>query len=55
MKINTSIINKISYGVGIVVAAGGLISAIIGDKDRDKLSEDVENLKKEISQLKGDS
>ena len=40
------IIEKISYVVGIVVAAGWLISAVIGDRDRDDLEKRIEALEK---------
>lgn len=39
-------IDKISYFVGIVVAAGGLVTAIIGDKEKDELKERIEALEK---------
>lgn len=42
-KIN---IEKISYVVGIVVAAGGLVSAVIGDRDKKDLEKRIEALEK---------
>ena len=39
-------VDKISYFVGIVVAAGGLVSAIIGDKEQKELKDRVEALEK---------
>ena len=44
-------LDKISYGVGIVVAIGGLISAVIGDRDQKDLSEKVDMLEKKVNDL----
>lgn len=41
-----NVLEKFAYVVGIVTAAGGLISAIVGDKDKEKLEERVEALEK---------
>lgn len=39
-------IEKIGYVVGILVAAGGLAQAIIGDRDKNDLEERIEALEK---------
>lgn len=44
---------KIGYGVGIIVAAGGLFDAIFNKENRmDKMSKRVEELEKTVKELK---
>lgn len=51
LKKVTDNLDKLSYGVGIVVAAGGLISAVL-DKDKDKdLSKKVKELEQKVDDL----
>ena len=44
---------KIGYGVGIIVAAGGLFEAIFNKENRmDKMAQRIEELEKSMAELK---
>lgn len=48
-KLDLKKLDKVSYVVGIVVAAGGLVSALIGEKDNKDLSNRIDELEKKLS------
>ena len=49
----TNNMGRIGYGIGIVVAAGGLFEAIFNKENRmDKMAQRIEELEKSMAELK---